>query len=260
MREERTMGLRWPEQLWIVRHGQSAGNVAREAAQQANLERIALVSRDVDVPLSPLGERQSLALGHWFASLPRDERPESVLVSPYRRAMQTATLIREGGGFDADEPLCLDERLREKEFGIIDGLTARGLARLMPDQADFRASLGKFYHRPPGGESWCDVILRLRSLLDTVALHYAGRRVLIVAHHVVVLCLRYVLEKMDEATILGIDAEQQLANCSVTQYRHDADAGPGGGLVLERYNFVAPIEEEAVAVTRAKDVQVAVRG
>jgi broad specificity phosphatase PhoE len=254
------MGLRWPERLWVVRHGQSAGNVAREAAYEADLPRIALAERDVDVPLSQHGERQALALGHWFAAMPAEDRPESVLVSPYLRATATAALIRDAGGFDRHEPLCLDERLREKEFGIIDGLTTRGLAELMPEQAALRKSLGKFYHRPPGGESWCDVILRLRSLLDTVALHYAGRRVLIVAHQVVVLCLRYILEKMDEATVLAIDRSEQLANCSVTEYRHDPAAGPGGGLVLERYNFVAPMEREAVEVTRGRDAHVATRG
>jgi broad specificity phosphatase PhoE len=253
-------GLRWPERLWVVRHGQSAGNVARDAAHEANLARIALSGRDVDVPLSSHGERQALALGRWFATMPEEERPQSVLVSPYVRAKATAAMIRDAGGFDRDEPLCLDERLREKEFGIIDGLTTRGLAELMPDQAALRESLGKFYHRPPGGESWCDVILRLRSLLDTVALHYSGRRVLIVAHQVVVLCLRYILEKMDEAAILAIDADAQLANCSVTEYRHDPGAGPGGGLVLERYNFVAPMEREALEVTRDKDQRVAIRG
>ena len=54
---------RWPNRLWIVRHGESAGNVARDEAHAANLDRILLEGRDVDVPLSDLGERQSTALG-----------------------------------------------------------------------------------------------------------------------------------------------------------------------------------------------------
>ena len=245
--------LRWPERLWIVRHGQSAGNVAREAALAGDLTHIALNTRDMDVPLSALGRDQARALGHWLAALPQGEEPETALVSPYRRAVETAELVREAGGLPAGEPFCLDERLREKEFGIVDGLTARGIAELMPDQAQFREVLGKFYHRPPGGESWCDVILRLRSLLDTVALHHEGQRVLIVAHQVVVLCLRYILEKMDEPQILAIDAEQQLANCAITEYRFDSDTGgPGGGPALVRYNFVAPIAQET-RVTRDKD-------
>ncbi|HEX8420026.1 MAG TPA: histidine phosphatase family protein, partial [Sphingomonas sp.] len=42
---------RWPSRLWIVRHGESAGNVARDAAQASGAARIAIEGRDVDVPL-----------------------------------------------------------------------------------------------------------------------------------------------------------------------------------------------------------------
>src|SRR5881227_4341183 len=117
------------------------------------------------------------------------------------------------------------QRLREKEFGVLDRLTGAGIRERFPDQAEFRRLLGKFYHRPPGGESWCDVILRLRSALDTISLHYGGHRVLIVAHQVVVLCLRYLLEDLDEAAILAIDAEGDVANCGVTDYAFDPARG-----------------------------------
>lgn len=254
------MAQRWPERLWIVRHGQSAGNVARDEAHAANLDRILLEGRDVDVPLSDLGERQSTALGHWFAQGRADRRPDVILCSPYRRAVQTATLFRAAGGAEPDEPICADERLREKEFGILDGLTTQGIRSTFPDQAEFRRILGKFYHRPPGGESWCDVIFRLRSLMDTISLHYAGRRVLIVAHQVVVLCMRYLIENLDEAEILAIDKQGDVANCAVTEYRFDSSFGRNGGLVLERYNVTAPMEEEHEAVTRAPDQIVAARG
>lgn len=254
------MKSRWPTVLWIVRHGQSAGNVARDAAHAADLDRIALDGRDVDVPLSPLGRDQSHALGKWFAAMPADERPEAVLVSPYVRALQTASLIRDAGGAAGDVPLCTDERLREKEFGILDGLTTAGVANMLPDQAEFRRVLGKFYHRPPGGESWADVILRLRSVLDTVTLHHAGERVLIVAHQVVVLCLRYIIETMDEEQILAIDREGDVANCSVTEYRFDAAAGPSGKLVLARYNHTVGVEADDVAVTNDSDMPAGARG
>ena len=59
---------KWPQTLWIVRHGQSAGNVARDAAELGGLAAIDIADRDVDVPLSPLGEQQADALGDWFAA------------------------------------------------------------------------------------------------------------------------------------------------------------------------------------------------
>jgi broad specificity phosphatase PhoE len=254
------MTPRWPSVLWIVRHGQSAGNVARDKATAEGLARIALTHRDVDVPLSDLGREQARALGRWFASAHEDGRPEVMLASPYVRAVQTAEIFRAQGGCRREEKICIDERLREKEFGVLDGLTTAGIREFQPEQAEFRKLLGKFYHRPPGGESWVDVIFRLRALMDTVSLHYGGRRVMIVAHQVVVLCLRYVIENLSEAEILAIDKAGDVANCAITEYRFDPQAGRDGGLVLSRYNVTAPMEEEQTPVTAAPDKMVAARG
>jgi broad specificity phosphatase PhoE len=254
------MTQRWPSRLWIVRHGESAGNVARDEAHARGAALIHIEIRDVDVPLSRLGEKQAAALGRWFASLQAAARPEVVLSSPYLRARETADAIRTGGGLaSGSTKLVVDERLREKEFGILDRLTRRGIEQRHPDLASARSSVGKFYFRPPGGESWCDVILRLRSVLDTTSLHFGGKRVLIVAHQVVVLCTRYLLEELDERRILAIDAEGDVANCAITEYAllEKPEAGPA--LKLERYNFVAPLENEGAPVTSAPDKNVAAR-
>lgn len=253
------MILEWPERLWIVRHGQSAGNVAREQAMAFNEDRISITQRDVDVPLSPLGQEQAIALGRWFAQGQADDRPDVLLCSPYVRARQTAQLFRDAGGARAEEAICGDERLREKEFGILDGLTTTGILHLQPEQAEYRRLLGKFYHRPPGGESWCDVILRLRSLMDTISLHYSGRRVMIFAHQVVVLCLRTIIENLDEATILNIDREGDVANCGVTEYRHVSGAR-SATLELVRYNFTAPMSDQGAPITHEPDRAAGARG
>jgi broad specificity phosphatase PhoE len=157
-------------------------------------------------------------------------------------------------------PICFDERLREKEFGILDGLTSMGISSIEPQQAEFRRLLGKFYHRPPGGESWCDVILRLRSVMDTIALHHADRHVMIFTHQVVVLCLRYIIEGMTEAEILEVDREGDVANCAITEYAFNAEKGKDGGLLLGRYNVTAPVEQDDTPVTRAPDAIAGVRG
>jgi 2,3-bisphosphoglycerate-dependent phosphoglycerate mutase len=246
----------WPSTLFIVRHGESAGNVARDRANAAREAVIRNASRDVDVPLSPLGERQATALGDWFGALPLDSRPTVVITSPYLRARQTTDVIRRLGHFryasDATS-LVIDERFREKEFGILDGLTRYGILERFPDQAAFRASLGKFYHRPPGGESWCDVILRLRSAFEMMCREYHGERVLVVAHSVVVLCMRYIIEGLTEEQILDIDRNNEVANCSVTRFDVDPSQGTVGKLVLDRFNFVAPLQAEGAPVTSTPD-------
>jgi broad specificity phosphatase PhoE len=255
------MRQRWPARLWLVRHGQSAGNVARDAADAAGKSMIDIQMRDVDVPLSPLGERQAEALGHWFAALPEAEKPEIVLASPYVRARQTARAICEAGGLTGEaRPPIVDERLREREFGIFDRLTTAGIREKYPELAEQRTLLGKFYHRPPGGESWADVILRLRGALDTISLHFADRRVVIVCHQVVVLCLRYILEEMDEAQVLAIDRQGDVVNCGICEYEFEPDGDDRlCAPRLLRYNFAAPLVEEQAPITSEPDAMVAAR-
>ena len=251
----------WPETLYIVRHGESSGNVARDRANAAHDLMIETNARDVDVALSPLGERQATALGHWFGALSAEQKPTVVITSPYIRARQTTEIIRNLAGFEYASnaaSLVVDERFREKEFGILDGLTRYGILDRFPEQAALRTLLGKFYHRPPGGESWCDVILRLRSAFEMLCREYRGERVLVVAHSVVVLCMRYIIEELTEAEILEIDRDTEVANCSVTRYDLDPSLGTVGKLALDSFNFVAPLTTEGTEVTSRPDAPGAV--
>ena len=248
------MRQNWPERLWLLRHGQSQGNVARDAADVTGSHVIDIDVRDVDVPLSDLGHRQAEAAGRWFAALPEGERPEIILASPYVRTRQTAELICKAGAL-AGGPgrTIIDERLREREFGIFDRLTTKGIRAKHPEEAAHRTRLGKFYHRPPGGESWADVILRLRSMLNTINLHYCDRRVLIVCHQVVVLCFRYILEGLDEDSILKIDKQAEVLNCGIAAYDFAADADGLCVPTLSLWNHGAPLEAEGAAQTSAPD-------
>ena len=249
---------KWPQNLWIIRHGQSAGNVARDAAEEAGLPLIDIAGRDVDVPLSELGEQQAIALGHWFGALPDLQRPTVILTSPYARARATAQHILDNAGIDPGNVLMVaDERLREKEFGILDRLTRHGIVQKYPELGEQRAHVGKFYFRPPGGESWCDVILRLRSLLDTIIREHRGENVVVVGHQVIVNCFRYLLERMDEQTILETDRQGDVPNCSVTSYEFDHTLGRKGKLVPRLVNFIAPLLEAGAPVTSEPDMPAA---
>lgn len=246
----------WPQVLWVARHGQSAGNVARDAAEAAGHAWINVEYRDIDTPLSELGVEQSLALGRWFAELPAQERPQVIISSPYVRARETARFVMQEAGWRAGDHvrLRLDERLREKEFGVLDRLTRHGIRERFPDLHEQRSHVGKFYFRPPGGESWCDVILRLRSLTEMITREHAGERVLVVAHQVIVNCMRYLVENLDEAQILAIDRMADVPNCGVTSYRLDPVAG---ALVPDLVNFIAPLLQAGAPVTAAPDAQAA---
>jgi broad specificity phosphatase PhoE len=235
----------WPSALLLVRHGESAGNVARDAAEASGAPIIDIDLRDMDVDLSEAGVRQARSLGRWLADL--DDPPRVALASPYVRARRTLELAVEEAGLDIEASA--DERLREREFGVLDRLTRRGIEERFPDEARARSRLGKFYHRPPGGESWADVGLRVRSVIDTLTRQHPDERVLLVAHQVVILMFRYVLEDLDEKQVLAISRQEELLNCSVTSYRFDPDLGASGRMRLERFNTAVAVDADHAPVT-----------
>ncbi|HEV7871521.1 MAG TPA: histidine phosphatase family protein [Modestobacter sp.] len=238
-----------PSALWLVRHGESLGNLADARAQESGSGRLELDVRDPDVPLSSPGESQADALGAWLAALPADERPTTVLSSPFTRAASTAQrAVRQSG---LELTIRYDERLRERDFGAFDGMTRDGIRAEFPDEARRRDLLGKFYYRPPGGESWADVALRVRSLLATEALRHDGERLVCVSHQAVIMVFRYVLEELSEQDLLEIDRHEQIANTSVTRYELAGD----GRFELVTFNGVDHLDQDAEApVTKENDV------
>jgi len=175
-------------ELWLVRHGESVTNAAARAAEQAGLELIPSEVRGPDAPLSATGMRQAEALGRWLAALPEDERPTRILSSPFVRAEQTAAIALRAAG--SALAVHRDERLRDREFGILTLLTDRGVQARHPEEHRRMQSLGPFYYRPPGGESWADVILRIRSILAELD-SLPDERILIAAHDAVVIAVLY---------------------------------------------------------------------
>ncbi|MFF4874523.1 histidine phosphatase family protein [Micromonospora sp. NPDC000668] len=232
--------------LWIIRHGESTANVAATRAEASGEELIGLTHRDADVPLSPIGEEQARATGRWLAGLPPDRRPDVAVVSPYLRAVSTAELALHG----TEVPVSRDERLRDRELGILDGLTVHGMQRRFPDEAERRVRVGKFYYRPPGGESWTDVALRLRTLLGDLRRDHAGKRVLLFGHDALVFLLRYLVEGLTEPELMALTRECVIANCSITDWFDDGQ----GRLVLGGFNEVGHLRQQGAEPTREDEV------
>ncbi|MFL6161386.1 MAG: histidine phosphatase family protein [Jatrophihabitantaceae bacterium] len=218
-----------PRRLILVRHGESTGNVAREQAEASAADVIDIGLRDPDVPLSELGQRQARSLGCWLAELDSADQPTEVWSSPYRRAVQTAAEALDAGGFAL--PIGKDERLRDRELGILDLLTSSGVRNRYPAEATRRRWLGKLYYRPPGGESWADVVLRLRSFLADLDRRLTSGPLLIVCHDAVILLFRYILENLDETELFELARAGSIRNAAVTTL-HRAD-GAGWQAVVQ---------------------------
>ncbi|WP_055585490.1 histidine phosphatase family protein [Peterkaempfera griseoplana] len=211
---------RLPTALLAVRHGESTANALFAEAEAAGATEVPITSRDADIPLTARGLGQCRALARRLALRPAQERPQSIWCSPYDRTRQTAEpLLAALGG---QLPLRIDERLRDRELGVLEMLPAAAIEARHPEEAARRRRLGELYYRPPGGESCADVALRLRSLLTDLAEREAGRRVLLVCHDAVVLMLRYVVEELDEAGMLAVHTGGgRVRNASLSEWRLD---------------------------------------
>lgn len=204
-----------PQFLWLIRHGESTSNIARHKAEAEKLPTIDFPEREPDVPLSDFGTEQAVSIGRWFRF--QKVKPTIIASSPFLRSSETARIIAETARFE-NRKIITDERIRERELGIFDRLTKFGAIEKYPEECTKREELGKFYYRPPHGESWADVALRVRSFWRDLRFDFAGEKVLIVTHEVVIRVFRYVLENLNESEILAIDAACDVENCAVTSY------------------------------------------
>jgi broad specificity phosphatase PhoE len=236
--------------LWLVRHGQSEGNVADQLAISRGSPTIDIDVRDPDVPLSEVGRRQAVAIGRRLAAEPPERRPTHVVSSPFERAYATARIALAEA--ELELPIERDERVRERDLGLFDGLTAIGIRERYPEEAARRAKLGKFYYRPPHGESWADVASRVRGWLAELRNTSQPVRAVVFSHQAVLFVMRYVVERLTEQEILQIDRTTRFHNGGVTLY----ERAPDGQLCLIEHDAVDHLHEHGAPATAGHDTHV----
>lgn len=220
-------------ELILIRHGQSASNVAIPRANAQNLLESGLVGRDSDVELTELGVEQARAVGRWLAGLPADQLPEVVITSPYLRARETWRIAAAASGLPLPAP-STDDRLVDRLVGELEMLTHAAIRQRFPNEPARFEQAGEYAYRPPGGETFTDIADRLSSFLDDLNREHAGERVVVMAHDSVVLMMRFVIEGLELTALPGIVAEHgPIGNASITSFRDVS-----GRLVLDRYNTV----------------------
>jgi len=227
----------YPIELVIIRHGESEMNVRRAIAKHEGdaTDRLAHGIRDADVPLTERGIEQARETGRAMAK--EFGRFDAAYVSPHFRSRQTFEAIRES--LDYEMQVNLEDRVREKEFGIISQYTKQGIAKHFPQEAERLDLEGAYYYRPLGGESYPDIGLRLHSFIHSLYQHQAGNRVLVVTHAAVVAMMRKLLERFDEKTMLKLDGlthgAHEVKNSSLTIYQYNKEVNY---LKLKEFNKV----------------------
>ncbi|WP_067498491.1 histidine phosphatase family protein [Actinoplanes sp. TFC3] len=224
-------------ELILIRHGQSASNVAFPRADAAGLADSGLTGRDTDVELTEVGVEQAQAVGQWLAGLPTDLIPQVVITSPYLRARETWRIAAETSGLSFPSPQT-DDRLVDRLLGDLEMMTRAAIAERFPGEPERLQEAGPWHYQPPNGETFADIAVRLQSFLDDLNRAHAGERVVVVAHDAVVMMMRYVVEHLDWPGIQAVAAQGGVPNASITRFD-----GRSGELVLDTYTSVKHLSE-----------------
>ena len=149
-----------------VRHGETDWN------------KLGLIQGSVDTDLNETGHAQATLVAAQLAQLDVEWADYNIVVSPQRRAQQTAEYVLNALGRDMDS---VDPRVRELGFGIWESRPFWELKASPVYPADPE---GRYYWRPEGGESYEDGVARVNAWRSTLT-----RPTLVVSHGAVGRCL-----------------------------------------------------------------------
>ena len=102
----------------------------------------------------------------------KNDKPDLIFASDALRTRQTSQIVAKKFGLKVN----LDHRLREVNFGIYNGKNRAKFFQAFPNPIE------RFKKAPQKGESWNDVIKRLKSFLKEVEKKYKKKTILVVGH------------------------------------------------------------------------------
>lgn len=147
--------------LWLIRHGATLGGEVRRYIGRT------------DTTMSADGEAQMVRARDRLHGEPLDV----VLCSDLRRSRRSAEILVEG----RDVPIEVHPELREIDMGAWEGLAQAELAEREPGVWAARGA-DIACHRPPGGESFADLQLRLTPFILALSDRADRRRVAVAGH------------------------------------------------------------------------------
>lgn len=154
--------------LYIIRHGQSQGNVD---------SRVYLTTPDWKIELTEKGKQQAKDAIPKLNEYLKDYDSIALYYSSFIRAKQTALIIKEGINNrikrECEEPLIV-----EQCCGMLDSYeTARENHQMMKKREEY----SKFFYRPKDGETGLDVYMRARMFLED--LHRRNDKTVVMVSH-----------------------------------------------------------------------------
>jgi broad specificity phosphatase PhoE len=217
-----------PALLILVRHGESARNVAKKD----NVYFVDDESRkavqgvpDWQVPLTDLGWRQARQTGEALRA--RFGHFDYVYHSGYRRAEDTAAGILEAWPAAERQRMCfrMNSFIRERDSGYTYDMTTAEAEAAFPWLQPYWDTVGPWFGRPPGGESLSEVTSRVDMFLNQLYRDRAGQRVLVVTHGGTLRAFRFLLEHWSYEDVRRELPRYRTPNCCVNVYVFEPATG-----------------------------------
>ena len=148
-------------EIILIRHGETEWNSQKRMQGHSNSD------------LSSVGQAQIQALGQWMKNVPFD----LIYSSDSLRAKQTAEAITQFSGHE----LQFDQRLREKNLGVFEGLTSEDARERHPEVFRLFKTAGSTYVIDEG-ESTQQLQDRALEIVNEIRIKHPEERVLLVTH------------------------------------------------------------------------------
>lgn len=227
-----------PRLIVLVRHGESERNVLKGdhifyPATKAG-ELLSAVPSE-NMPLSKKGWERARATGKVLRE--RYGVFDHIYHSGMHRVHETTEGILEAYSNEERSlmPISHSLRIRERDPGYTYGMTAEEAHAAFPWLQHHFEVVGKFFGRPPGGESVADVTLRVGPFFKKINAENAGERLLIVTQGGVISSFRYYIEGWNYQQARELVGESSSACCGVTVFEYDEEKAR---LVLREHNSI----------------------
>ena len=184
----------------VVRHGETHWNVERRVQGWGDSE------------LTAKGRAQADAIGKRLAR----ERFDKLVASDLGRAHETARRI----GVQCGLPVATDARLRERSFGVGEGMAYDDIDRAYPDVFSRERATTDPDRVIPGGESRRQFHDRIHAAFQALARENDGKRVAVVTHGGVLATLYRIVHGIPVAHAHKVT----ISNASYNAVMFDADA------------------------------------
>ena len=160
------------ELLNMVRRSGNRYFVMRHGEAQSNVKNIFDSTGSIDNHLTEKGKKDTL---HTAAIELKKEKIDLVITSPILRTQETAKIVLKELGLP-DSALMVDERIKEMNIGVHDGITVKEWEGMFSSPKDY------FTKTLEGGENFYDIRRRMGDFLFEIERRYSGKNILIVSH------------------------------------------------------------------------------